>query len=87
MVAQSRPSLATFHRWAEAQRLRVSAKSALAKTLQYALGRGERLTRYTEDGRLPIDNYLAEHKRNLHRRRARPHGSGHPASRLDELLP
>lgn len=34
--------------------------SRLGKALQYALGRWEALTRYTHDGRLAIDNNLAE---------------------------
>ena len=44
----------------EAQRRRASSKTALGKALQYALGRWEALNRYTDDGRLAIDNNLAE---------------------------
>ena len=44
----------------EAQRRRLSVKSALGKALQYALSRWDALTRYVEDGRLSIDNNLAE---------------------------
>ena len=44
----------------EAQRRRASSKTALGKALQYALGRWEALTRYADDGRLAIDNNLAE---------------------------
>jgi hypothetical protein len=43
-----------------AQRRRLSGKSALGKALQYALSRWDALTRYVEDGRLSIDNNLAE---------------------------
>ena len=44
----------------EAQRRRASGKTALGKALRYALGRWEALTRYADDGRLAIDNNLAE---------------------------
>src|SRR3712207_2393142 len=44
----------------ETQRRRLSGKSALGKALQYALGRWDALARYVEDGRLSIDNNLAE---------------------------
>ena len=44
----------------EAQRRQISGKSDLGKALQYALGRWEALMRYLEDGRLSIDNNLAE---------------------------
>ena len=46
--------------WLTAQRRRLSAKSALAKAIQYALSRWEALTRYVGDGRLAIDNNVAE---------------------------
>jgi len=44
----------------EAQRRRASGKTVLGKALQYALGRWEALTRYADDGRLAIDNNVAE---------------------------
>ncbi len=43
-----------------AQRRRLSGKSTLGKALQHALSRWDALTRYVEDGRLSIDNNLAE---------------------------
>jgi len=46
--------------WLTAQRRRLSAKNALAKAIQYALSRWEALTRYSGDGRLAIDNNVAE---------------------------
>ncbi len=58
--AQSKPLLEALHAWLLAQRRRLSGKSALGKALQYALSRWEALTRYVEDGRLSIDNNLAE---------------------------
>jgi len=44
----------------EAQRRRLSAKTGLAKALHYALGRWDALARYTDDGRIAIDNNPAE---------------------------
>ena len=58
--ARSRPLLAALQDWMEAQRRRLSGKSDLGKALQYALGRWDALLRYLDDGRLSIDNNLAE---------------------------
>ncbi len=58
--ARSKPLLDALHDWMEAQRRRLSGKSALGKALQYALSRWDALARYVEDGRLSIDNNLAE---------------------------
>jgi hypothetical protein len=44
----------------ETQRRRLSGKSAPGKALRYALGRRDALARHVEDGRLSIDNNLAE---------------------------
>jgi hypothetical protein len=46
--------------WLTAQRRRLSSKNALAKAIQYALSRWQALTRYAGDGRLAIDNNVAE---------------------------
>ncbi|MGA8756270.1 MAG: IS66 family transposase [Stellaceae bacterium] len=46
--------------WLTAQRRLLSAKNALAKAIQYALSRWEALSRYAGDGRLAIDNDVAE---------------------------
>jgi hypothetical protein len=46
--------------WLTARRRRLSSKNALAKAIQYALSRWEALTRYAGDGRLGIDNNVAE---------------------------
>ena len=46
--------------WLTAQRRRLSSKNALAKAIQYALSRWEALARYAGDGRLAIDNNVAE---------------------------
>ena len=58
--ARARPLLGELKTWMEAQRRRASGKTALGKALQYALGRWEALTRYADDGRLAIDNNVAE---------------------------
>ncbi len=58
--ARSKPLLDALHAWMLAQRHRLSGKSALGKALQYALSRWDALTRYVADGRLSIDNNLAE---------------------------
>jgi transposase len=58
--ARSRPMLAALREWMEEQRRRISGKSDLGKALQYALGRWDALVRYLDDGRLSIDNNLAE---------------------------
>jgi transposase len=54
------PILDALHDWLTAQRRRLSSKNALARAMQYALGRWEALTRYAGDGRLAIDNNIAE---------------------------
>ena len=58
--AQSRPLLEALQDWMQQQRRRLSGKSTLGKALQYALNRWEALARYIDDGRLSIDNNLAE---------------------------
>jgi hypothetical protein len=45
---------------AAAQRRRLSSKNALARAIPYALSRWEALVRYAGDGRLAIDNNVAE---------------------------
>jgi transposase len=54
------PILDALRDWLTAQRRRLSAKNTLAKAIQYALSRWEALTRYAGDGRLAIDNNVAE---------------------------
>jgi transposase len=56
----SKPLLDAFHTWAMAQRRRLSGKAPLGKAFQYSLSRWDALSRYIEDGRLSIDNNLAE---------------------------
>ena len=54
------PLLADLRVWMETERRRLSGKNDLAKALQYALGRWDALARFTTDGRLAIDNNVAE---------------------------
>ena len=58
--ARSKPLLDALRTWCEDQRRRLSRKTALGKAFGYALARGDALGRYLEDGRLSIDNNLAE---------------------------
>jgi transposase len=54
------PLLTEFKDWLEGERRRLSLKSTLGKALQYSLSRWEALARYASDGRLAIDNNVAE---------------------------
>jgi transposase len=58
--SQSKPQLDGLRRQMEATRLQLSAKSSLAVAITYALKRWVALTRYIDDGRLEIDNLIAE---------------------------
>ena len=57
---QSTPQLEDLKASMEAVRAKLSAKSALAVAIHYALKRWPALTRYLDDGRLEIDNLVAE---------------------------
>jgi len=54
------PILAAFRDWLEGTLMQISGKSELAKAIRYALSRWTALTRYCEDGRIEIDNNIAE---------------------------
>jgi transposase len=58
--SQSKHQLVELKRRMEAIRLQLSAKSSLAVAITYALKRWIALTRYIDDGRLEIDNLIAE---------------------------
>jgi len=58
--ARARPLLDSMRRWLEASLARLSRKSDTAAAIRYALSRWPALTRYTDDGRLEIDNSAAE---------------------------
>lgn len=57
---QAKPLADTLHAWMLAQRSRVPDGSTTAKALNYSLKRWAALTRYLEDGQLPIDNNYIE---------------------------
>ena len=59
---QTRPVLDALHQWMLLQRQKVPDGSATAKALDYSLRRWEALTRFVDDGRLPIDNNWIENQ-------------------------
>jgi transposase len=58
--ARAVPLLTDLKGWLEGERRRLSLKSSLGKALQYSLSRWQALARYASDGRLAIDNGVAE---------------------------
>jgi transposase len=58
--AATAPLLEAFFAWAERTVGKLSAKSALAEALRYAITRRVALSRFLTDGRLEIDNNIAE---------------------------
>ena len=52
--------LEAFFAWAEATVAKLSAKSALAEAFRYTIKRREALSRFVTDGRLEVDNNIAE---------------------------
>ncbi len=52
--------LEDFHQWLEKTQQQVPPKTVLGKAVNYALEYWQELTRYTQDGRWPIDNNAAE---------------------------
>jgi transposase len=59
---QSKPVLDTLHQWMALQRQKVPDGSATAKALDYSLRRWVALTRFVEDGQLPVDNNWIENQ-------------------------
>lgn len=59
---KSKPILDLWHRWLLAQRQKVPDGSATAKAIDYSLKRWYALTRYCEDGAVPIDNNRVENQ-------------------------
>ncbi len=53
---KAKPIANKLHVWMLAQRLRVPDGSGTAKALDYSLKRWVALTRYLDDGQIPIDN-------------------------------
>ena len=58
----ARPAADHLREWLTLQRSRVPDGSATAKAIKYSLGRWEALTRYIDDGDLPIDNNWLENR-------------------------
>lgn len=59
---KSRRVLAVFHRWLLAQRQLVPPGSATIKAIDYSLKRWKELTRFVEDGEVPISNNWVENQ-------------------------
>ena len=57
---RSKPILDGLHQWMQANRLKIPDGTASAKALDYSLKRWTALTRYLDDGDLPIDNNRVE---------------------------
>jgi len=60
--AQSKPLAGAFHQWMELQRRQITDGTATARALDYSLKRWGALTRFVDDGQLPIDNNWAENQ-------------------------
>ncbi len=58
----TQPMLDALHEWMLLQRQKVPEGSATAKALDYSLRRWVALTRFADDGRLPIDNNWIENQ-------------------------
>jgi transposase len=59
---KAKPLADTLHTWMLAQRKLVPEGSAIAKALDYSLKRWVALTRYLDDGAVPIDNNWVENQ-------------------------
>jgi transposase len=57
---RSRPIADALHAWLTAQRQMLAKADATAKAIDYALSNWRALTRYLDDGNVPIDNNAAE---------------------------
>jgi len=58
----SKPVLDALHQWMTLQRQKMPDSSATAKALDYSLRRWVALTRFVDDGRLPVDNNWIENQ-------------------------
>jgi transposase len=59
---QSRPIVDKLREWLLLHRQRATDGTAIAKAIDYSLGRWPALTRFLEDGALPIDNNWVENR-------------------------
>jgi len=60
--AQSKPLADAFYQWMLLQRQKITNGTATAKALDYSLKRWGALTRFLDDGQLPIDNNWIENQ-------------------------
>jgi transposase len=60
--SRAKPVCDALYEWMMAQRKLVSEGSAIARALDYSLKRWEALTRYLDDGHVPIDNNWVENQ-------------------------
>ena len=60
--ARARPLTDALHEWMRLTRLKITDGSATARALDYSLKRWAALTRYLDDGQLPIDNNWIENQ-------------------------
>jgi transposase len=60
--ARSRPILDALHQWMLLTRQKITDGSATAKALDYSLKRWGALTRFIQDGHLPVDNNWIENQ-------------------------
>jgi len=56
----AKPMAEALHAWLSEQRQKLAKADATAKAIDYALSNWRGLTRYLDDGRVPIDNNAAE---------------------------
>lgn len=61
-TAKARPLVGALHQWMLAQRTKVPDGTGTARALDYSLKRWDALTRYLDDGRVPIDNNRVENQ-------------------------
>jgi len=59
---QSKPVLDALQQWMQLQRQKVPDSSATARALDYSLRRWAALTRFVDDGQLPVDNNWIENQ-------------------------
>jgi transposase len=59
---KAKPILDALHQWLVLQRQKVPNGSAIAKAIDYSLKRWQALTRYCDDGDVPIDNNWVENQ-------------------------
>jgi transposase len=59
---QAKPIAKDFHDWLQLQRLRVPDGSAIARAIDYTLGRWQALTLYLDTGAVPCDNNWVENQ-------------------------